>query len=62
MISDACWNSRGTMFYSTSHYEQHLGPCNHNSYFFYFKFNDFSHQINQNQIEKNYIEINVRII
>lgn len=57
-ISETCWNSRGTIFYATSNSEQHLGPCNHNSYLFYFKINDFSQK---NQIEKNYIEINVSI-
>ena len=54
-VSAACWNSKGNVFFVTSHVDQHLGPCNHNAYVFYFKLDDFNSQ----QYEKNYFEVNV---
>jgi hypothetical protein len=60
-MSDASWNSRGNVFYATSHAEQHLGPCNHNAFFYYFKFISFAQTINPSQVEKNYLELGVTI-
>lgn len=60
-MSDSNWNSRGDCLYVSSHVDAHIGPCNHSSLFYYFKFKEFLKVIDPNTIDKNYVEFGVSI-